>query len=184
MCTTSGSPRAIRPTRGLAIIPVQRRGERIGAVLIASETVRAFSPLELERVEAMADLLSVALANAELFETMRQAEWRFRTLFRAAPDAVLTVLQATGRIREANDAVRAVFGLEPHQVIGRTLLELVVPDDRPAARRRRSRRRSPACRRGWSCTWGSPAVRRASSRSRRAGSRKRIRRARCSSDAT
>jgi two-component system NtrC family sensor kinase len=119
-----------RPMHGLAIIPVQRRGERIGAVAIASESVHSFSPLELERVEAMADLLSVALANAELFETMRQAEWRFRTLFRAAPDAVLTVLQASGRIREANDAVRAVFGLDPHQVIGRTLLELVVPEDR------------------------------------------------------
>jgi two-component system NtrC family sensor kinase len=120
-----------RPLHGLAIIPVQRRGERIGAVALATEAAHAFSLLELERVEAMADLLSVALANAELFETMRQAEWRFRTLFRAAPDAVLTVLQASGRVREANDAVRAVFGLDPHQVIGRTLLELVVAEDRP-----------------------------------------------------
>ena len=119
------------PVRGMAVVPIQRRGERIGAVTIASTEPRVFAPLELERVEAMADLLSVALANAELFETMRQAEWRFRTLFRAAPDAVLTVLQATGRIREANDAVFAVFGLEPHQVVGRTLLEMLVPDDRP-----------------------------------------------------
>jgi two-component system NtrC family sensor kinase len=118
--------------RGMAIVPIQRRGERIGAVTIAAVEARTFSPLELERVEAMADLLSVALANAELFETMRQAEWRFRTLFRAAPDAVLTVLQATGRIREANDAVREVFGLEPHQVVGRTLHEMLVPDDRLA----------------------------------------------------
>ena len=121
-----------RPLHGVAVVPIQRRGERIGAVTIASERVHTFSALELERVEAVADLLSFALANAELFESMRQAEWRFRTLFRAAPDAVLTVLQTTGRIREANDAVRAVFGLEPHQVIGRTLLELLVPDDRPA----------------------------------------------------
>ncbi|MDB4878576.1 MAG: hypothetical protein JWL60_22, partial [Gemmatimonadetes bacterium] len=119
-------------THGVAIVPVQRRGERIGAVVITTDQVREFSPLELERVEVMADLLSVALANAELFETMRQAEWRFRTLFRAAPDAVLTVLQATGRIREANDAVHTVFGLEPHQLVGRTLLELLVPSDRPA----------------------------------------------------
>ena len=119
------------PVRGMAIVPVQRRGERIGAVAIVSATVHTFSPLELERVEAMADLLSVALANAELFQTMKQAEWRFRTLFRAAPDAVLTVLHATGRIREANDAVREVFGLEPHQIIGRTLLELLLPVDRP-----------------------------------------------------
>lgn len=118
-------------THGIAIVPVQRRGERIGAVVIATAERRLFTALELERVEVMADLLSVALANAELFETMRQAEWRFRTLFRAAPDAVLTVLQATGRIREANDAVHTVFGMEPHQVIGRTLLELLVPADRP-----------------------------------------------------
>ena len=122
--------RAEQPLRGMAVVPVQRRGERIGAVTIASERVHTFSPLELERVEAMADLLSVALANAELFETMRQAEWRFRTLFRAAPDAVLTVLHTTGRVREANDAVREVFGLDPHQVVGRTLLELVVPAER------------------------------------------------------
>lgn len=119
------------PLRGMAVVPVQRRGDRIGAVTIASERVHTFSPLELERVEAMADLLSVALANAELFETMRQAEWRFRTLFRAAPDAVLTVLQTTGRVREANDAVREVFGLEPHQVVGRQLLDVLVPADRP-----------------------------------------------------
>lgn len=114
----------------MAVVPVQRRGERIGAVTIASARREKFTPLQLERVEAMSDLLSVALANAELFETMRQAEWRFRTLFRAAPDAVLTVLQTTGRVREANDAVREVFGLEPHQVVGRSLVDLVAEGDR------------------------------------------------------
>ncbi|MES2177422.1 MAG: ATP-binding protein [Gemmatimonadota bacterium] len=120
------------PVRGMAVVPVHRRGERIGAVGIVSKVVHTFSPLELERVEAMADLLSVALANAELFQTMKQAEWRFRTLFRAAPDAVLTVLHGTGRIREANDAVRDVFGIEPHQVIGRSLVDLLLPVDRAA----------------------------------------------------
>ena len=119
------------PLRGMAVVPVQRRGDRIGAVTVACAKVRTFSALELERVEAMADLLSVALANAELFETMRQAEWRFRTLFRAAPDAVLTVLQTTGRVREANDAVREVFSLDPHQMVGRQLLDVLVPADRP-----------------------------------------------------
>jgi two-component system NtrC family sensor kinase len=121
-----------QPLHAMAVVPVQRGGERIGAVTIASTRRDAFTGLQLERVEAMSDLLSVALANAELFETMRQAEWRFRTLFRAAPDAVLTVLQATGRVREANDAVRDVFGLDPHQVVGRTLAELVAEGDRPA----------------------------------------------------
>jgi two-component system NtrC family sensor kinase len=123
------------PMHAVAIVPVQRGGERIGAVTIASARREAFTPLQLERVEAMSDLLSVALANAELFETMRQAEWRFRTLFRAAPDAVLTVLQTTGRVREANDAVREVFGLEPHQVVGRSLADLVAEDDHASLER-------------------------------------------------
>ena len=126
---------AVTPLHAVAIVPVQRGGERIGAVTIASARREAFTPLQLERVEAMSDLLSVALANAELFETMRQAEWRFRTLFRAAPDAVLTVLQTTGRVREANDAVREVFGLEPHQVVGRSLADLVVDEDRASLER-------------------------------------------------
>ncbi|MFN2565706.1 MAG: ATP-binding protein [Gemmatimonadaceae bacterium] len=116
-------------TRGFALIPIVRRGECIGAVTLSSLEPREFEPAELERVEAMADLLSVALSNAELVETLRQAEWRFRTLFRAAPDAVLTVLQS-GRVREANDAVRDVFGLEPANVVGRLLADLIVEEDR------------------------------------------------------
>jgi two-component system NtrC family sensor kinase len=115
--------------RSLGIVPISRRGERIGAVVVASKTERDFGPVDLARVEAMADLLSVSLENAELVETLRQAEWRFRTLFRAAPDAVLTVLQS-GRIREANDAVREVTHLDPLQVVGREVVDLVIDADR------------------------------------------------------
>jgi two-component system NtrC family sensor kinase len=114
---------------GFAVIPIVRRGECIGAVTLSSLDPREFLPAELERVEAMADLLSVALSNAELVETLRQAEWRFRTLFRAAPDAVLTVLQS-GRVREANDAVLDVFDLDPANVVGRLLADLVVEEDK------------------------------------------------------
>ncbi|MDQ3997210.1 MAG: GAF domain-containing protein, partial [Gemmatimonadota bacterium] len=55
--------------RGFAVIPIVRRGECIGAVTLSSLEPREFLPAELERVEAMADLLSVALSNAELVET-------------------------------------------------------------------------------------------------------------------
>ena len=93
----------------MAVIAISRRGDRIGAVVVVTAKRREFTTADLERIEAMSDLLSVSLENAELVETLRQAEWRFRTLFRAAPDAVFTVLQS-GRIREANDAVREVTG--------------------------------------------------------------------------
>lgn len=115
--------------RAAAVIPLQRRGECIGAIMLLSRTARRFTESEVSHVEAMADLLSVALANADLLETLRKAEWRFRTLFRVAPDAVLTVFES-GRIGEANDAVRDILGLHAPQVVGRTLDEFVAEPDR------------------------------------------------------
>jgi two-component system, NtrC family, sensor kinase len=116
-------------SRSMAMVPIARRGERIGAVVLGFGEERAFTTLELDRIEAMGDLLSVSLENAELVETLRQAEWRFRTLFRAAPDAVFTVLQS-GHIREANDAVREITGWDPLQVVGREVIDLVLEADR------------------------------------------------------
>jgi two-component system NtrC family sensor kinase len=120
---------AVEDVRAAVVIPLQRRGGSIGAITLMTRAARTFSDVEVSHVEAMADLLSVALANADLLETLRKAEWRFRTLFRVAPDAVLTVLES-GRIREANDAVRDILGLHPLQVVGRTLDEFVVDEDR------------------------------------------------------
>ncbi len=59
----------------------------------------------------------------------RAAEQRFRTLFRAAPDAVFTI-EGDGGILETNDAVRDVTGLAPERLVGRRLAELVVDADR------------------------------------------------------
>jgi two-component system NtrC family sensor kinase len=115
--------------KGIAIVPIARRGERIGAVVTVTREERVFTPADLERIAAMGDLLSLSLENAELVETLRQAEWRFRTLFRAAPDAVFTVLRS-GRIREANDVVRDVTGSDPLKVVGRPIIDLVAEGDR------------------------------------------------------
>jgi two-component system NtrC family sensor kinase len=118
----------IKGDRSLAIVPLQRRGARIGAVSLTAKQVAAFSPEDVARIEAMTDMMSVALANAELVEDLRQAELRFRTLFRAAPDAVFTV-QLGGRVQDANDFVREITGLDPAQVVGRDLVEFVAPKD-------------------------------------------------------
>jgi two-component system NtrC family sensor kinase len=114
--------------RSAVVVPLQRRGQCVGAITLLSCSRRDYSESDVAHVEAMADLLSVALANADLLETLRKAEWRFRTLFRTAPDAVLTVFES-GRIREANDAVHDIFGVHPVQMVGRTLDEFVAPED-------------------------------------------------------
>ena len=116
-------------TRSAAVLPISRRGERIGAVALVRLTVNPFTDVTLARVNSMTDLLNVALENAELVETLRRAEWRFRTLFRSAPDAVFTVLRS-GRIREANDAAADILGLEAVRMVGRRLSELAAEEDR------------------------------------------------------
>src|SRR4051812_9919104 len=50
--------------KGVAIVPIARRGERIGAVIMGTKTAGSFSTADLERIEAMGDLLSVSLENA------------------------------------------------------------------------------------------------------------------------
>ena len=119
------------PRGGLAVVPVQRSSRCIGALALISRAPRVWTGEELARIEAMTDLLSVALANAETVESLRQAEWRFRTLFRAAPDAVLTLL-AGGRVAEANDCAAEVFSAAPADLAGQALGDLVLPDDRAA----------------------------------------------------
>ncbi|MFN2399296.1 MAG: ATP-binding protein [Gemmatimonadaceae bacterium] len=115
--------------RGMAIVPLQRRGERIGVVVLVSSRRRRFTDEEISNVEAMSDLLSVALANADLVDSLRKTEWRFRTLFRVAPDAVLTVFQS-GRVMEANEAARDLTGLQATQVVGRMVDEFLLQEDR------------------------------------------------------
>jgi two-component system, NtrC family, sensor kinase len=125
---SQGTITRVPSMRSCVIVPLVRRGERIGAVGLTSSVVRAFSPDDISRVEAMSDMLAVALANAELVQDLRQAELRFRTLFRAAPDAVLTV-QLGGRISEANDYVRELLGRDPADVVGRDILDVVAAKD-------------------------------------------------------
>ncbi|HEX5831624.1 MAG TPA: ATP-binding protein [Gemmatimonadaceae bacterium] len=117
--------------RALAVVPLHQRGECIGALTVVTRAPRTWLVDELSRIEAMADLLSVALANAEAVAELRKAERRFRTLFRAAPDMVVTV-HPSGRIVEANDCTRDVLGVEPVEVVGRELGDFVAPEDRCA----------------------------------------------------
>jgi two-component system, NtrC family, sensor kinase len=115
--------------RGVVVFPISRRGEHLGAVMLTKSTPYEFPPLTMGRVGAMADLLRVALENAELVEALRQTEWRFRTLFQSAPDAVFTVFR-DGRIGEANDAARDIVGIDTVRIVGRVLSELAADADR------------------------------------------------------
>jgi diguanylate cyclase (GGDEF)-like protein/PAS domain S-box-containing protein len=66
--------------------------------------------------------------------TERRTEARFRSLFQHSSD-VITVVAPDGMIRFLSPAVRRVLGYEPADLTGTTLLDLIHPDDREAARK-------------------------------------------------
>jgi diguanylate cyclase (GGDEF)-like protein/PAS domain S-box-containing protein len=63
---------------------------------------------------------------------LRESEQRFRALVHHASD-VFTVIGADAVIRFQSPAIRQVLGYPPEDIIGRSFLDLVEPDDRDAA---------------------------------------------------
>jgi diguanylate cyclase (GGDEF)-like protein/PAS domain S-box-containing protein len=76
-------------------------------------------------------------------QALRESEQRFRALVHNASD-VFTVIGDDGVIRYQSPAVEAVLGHPPDSLIGRSLLDVVLADDREAAKRlfEQSRQRS------------------------------------------
>ena len=68
---------------------------------------------------------------------LRQSQERYRTLFNAAPYAVIVSDRATLRMLAVNDAAATLYGWSRDEMLGMTVDELYRPKDRPSAARRR-----------------------------------------------
>lgn len=98
---------------------------------------RLLGPRGRQQVAALSEALSEANATLrEQMDALARAEARTHELLNAVPDVVLG-LDGEGRVHLANPGVASVFGLEPAQVIGRPLAELL-PGLDPAALEQRA----------------------------------------------
>ncbi len=68
-------------------------------------------------------------------DAVRQSEERFRALVEKSRDGIV-LLDDQAVIRYAAPALKTILGYDPEQVIGRSALEFIHPDDLPAARER------------------------------------------------
>ena len=116
---------------GTTMIAPIRKGERvIGVMFIKAQQAHSYSERDLETLQNLADQCGGALQRAQTEEALRHSQRRFRELFDNSPDAIF-VEDMAGTVLDANRTACALHGLNLEELIGKNVVEELVP---PAAR--------------------------------------------------
>ncbi len=110
-------------------------GEQQGILVVARYSTAPFSEEEAEIVLLFARYIQLGLLNAELLDSLRRSEAQYRELLDWLPLPLL--IHSKGRITYANHAAAQYLRAQnPAELIGRSALEVVAPEDREVARQR------------------------------------------------
>jgi PAS domain S-box-containing protein len=101
----------------IAMSPIRVQDQVIGFLNVDSATPEFFHSGHTDRLRAFADQASVALTNAQLFQTVEQGKRDWETTFDAMQDAVALVDRADHVVR-ANRAFANLIGRVPTQIAG------------------------------------------------------------------
>ena len=134
---------AIRETKApegavaFAAAPLNPETSRAHAVWVADTAPRAWADRDRERLDDAAALLAadLSLTDAEdaALTQARRGEEYFRAITEQASE-MLAILDANGMTKYESPSNISVLGYEPDELVGTNLLELIHPDDLPAAR--------------------------------------------------
>ncbi len=89
-----------------------------------------------------ASAVLILAAGSRLLRALDTSEQRYRLLFADTPQPIAVYDPATGRFVEANPAACRLLGYSCEELAGMPVLEAVLPDDRPEARRIMERART------------------------------------------
>lgn len=79
------------PLRSLAIAPMFKRDEVIGALIVASSMADAYDKTDLSFVEHLADQLSISIQNARLYKQVSRAKEEWESTFMAVTDPIFLI---------------------------------------------------------------------------------------------
>lgn len=79
------------PLRSLAVAPMFKRDEVIGALIVGSVAVNAYNQTDLGFVEHLVDQLSISIQNARLYKQVSRAKKEWEETFRAVTDPIFLI---------------------------------------------------------------------------------------------
>jgi PAS domain S-box-containing protein len=114
----------------LASVPLVSNGKLIGKFVAYFNAPHAFSESDIELGLTISRQLVFALERQRAAEALRQSEERFRAIVETSPECVKLV-SSDGRILHMNAAGLAMVGAPSVEaVLGQSVYDLVVPEDR------------------------------------------------------
>ncbi|MCS6965640.1 MAG: PAS domain S-box protein, partial [Candidatus Kapabacteria bacterium] len=122
-------PKDFAPTTPEHLIGIPMRiGQQHAILALARYTELPFSEEEVEVVLLFARFVHIGLLNAELWESLRRSEAQYRALLEWLPTPL--IVHRERRILYANHAAAQYLGFQsPQEMLGRSPLELVAPED-------------------------------------------------------
>jgi len=105
--------------RDLAIMPLQARGEILGALVVGYRSDHQFSSEEKKLLEGLAEMAALALDHARLFETVEAAKKIWERTFDAIPDGIIVHDQQM-RIVRCNAHAAEMMLMQPAEAVGLT----------------------------------------------------------------
>jgi len=114
------------------ISPLILKDEVIGILEIFSNNI---TEKNIDLVKHFSKNLSLSISNTILFQEIKKSEERYRELWDNAPVAY-HVLDTKGIIRKVNKTEAKMLGYPPELMIGKSIFEFILPEQRAEARER------------------------------------------------
>ena len=114
------------------IAPLKSKDTVIGALCVATRTLRQFTPEERELLTLVGLELGVAAQKAYFCQELKRVGSRFQEVFEKAHDAIW-IQDFQGKIIAANQAASRLTGYEMGELIGRSVSEFLIPQARKLA---------------------------------------------------
>jgi PAS domain S-box-containing protein len=105
--------------------PIVVKGQFRGALCIhQTDRQRLWTEDEVSLVEAMAERLSIAIAQAELFEMVSRGKTEWETTFDAMSDGIF-IFDRAGELKRVNRAGAAMEAVHPRLLLGRQCCDIL-----------------------------------------------------------